>query len=55
MRHADAARACTSAYRIFHAAIAWHLGFGSISGDERLGDWAQLKAYLVSMATSFLE
>jgi hypothetical protein len=55
IRHADAERACTSAYRIFYAAVARHLGFGSISGDENLGDWEQLKADLVSMTTSFLE
>jgi AcrR family transcriptional regulator len=55
IRHTDAKRACTSAYRIFYAAIARHLGFGSISGDENLGDWEQLKADLVSMTTSFLE
>jgi AcrR family transcriptional regulator len=53
-RHIDAERACTSAFRIFYAAIARHLGFGIISGSEDQGDWAQLKADLVSMTTSFL-
>jgi AcrR family transcriptional regulator len=55
IRHPDAERACTSAFRIFYAAIARHLGFGAVSGSANEGDWAQLKADLVSMTTSFLE
>lgn len=55
IRHLDTERACTSAFRIFYAAIARRLGFGSIGGSESEGNWAELKADLVSMTTSFLE
>lgn len=53
----DKAKACKSAFRIFYAAIARHLGFGSLGGaaDEQEGDWATLKLDICTMVILFLK
>lgn len=52
----DKAAACTSAFRIYYAAIARHLGFGSLGGaaDENDGNWETLKADICRMVVLFL-
>lgn len=54
IRQPDPERAVASAYRIFYAAVARYLGFGSATDAAWEGDWNVLKEDLSRMIAAFL-